>query len=588
MKQLKETAYDSLSIAVILVVDLLFFFKAILYGEIFFERDTSVFYYPIMSTISSSIQNWTLPLWTPNIFGGFPLFADGEAGLFYPPVAALVYFLPPEQAFIWVTISHFFMAGLFTFVFLRTLGLGRFGSLVGGISFMLGGFTIAQLHHVNLSNSAIWLPLILCFVERSMQSRGARRHVYLLLAGGAFGLQCLAVHVNVPLMSLPVILGYIALRVIFGPIGGGQGSGVRSRGTNIRPRSHVHRPPGPWTPTPGPRPSSPVPSPLTPVPHLELARWYDDLKPFGWRLLVAARVVLGRITLLGWALAIVPLTGLAIAAVQILPLYELGAFSRRAGGLDPLVATSEAQTVYNMITLIFPYFFRDASNLNWGLWTQWETRIYLGILPLILGITAIVLVRSRVVVFFALAGLLAIFIGLADSSPIKLYSLISTLPGYNLVRAPGRYAYIWTFSNAILAAYAANWLSNPVFGRSHFRFLRARWKPRSLLWRLPALVFFVILAIAAMELPIAVQQASSYVASHKPDILNLIQQNYLSLPRMLRSTEFALTSSRVYDGLTYSLSFDNLATRYGLVLVASSVAILLVGYAVSKAKWLWQ
>ncbi|MBI2865436.1 MAG: YfhO family protein, partial [Chloroflexi bacterium] len=327
--------------------------------------------------------------------------------------------------------------------------------------------------------------------------------------------------------------------------------------------------------------------PLSPDPP-RLAQWHDELRALGWRLLLAARVVFGRLTFLAWALAVVPLTGLAIAAVQLLPLYELGTFSRRAGGVDYAMASSQAQTVYNLVTLIFPYFFRDASNVNWGLWTQWETRLYVGILPLILGVVAVFLVRSRVVFFFAIVGLVSFLIGLADSSPIKLLSLISTLPGYNLVRAPGRYAYLWTLANAVLAAYAANWLSNPVVGHSRFRFFRERWKPDSFLWRFPSLVVFALLAVGAAELPFAVLRASEYVASHKTDILNLIQQNYLSLPRMLRPTEYALTPGRIYDALAYSFSFDNPSTRYGLNMVVASAALLVVGCCMSKAKWLWQ
>ncbi|MDO8674273.1 MAG: YfhO family protein, partial [Dehalococcoidia bacterium] len=503
--------------------------------------------------MSSDIRNWTLPLWTPNIFGGFPLFADGEAGLFYPPVMILYYFLSPQQAFIWTTVSHFFMAGLFTYAFLRSVELRRFACLVGGIAFMLSGFMVAQLHHVNISNGVVWLPLILCFVERSVRTCGTRRHVNLLLAGGAFGMQALTVHVNIVLMSLPVILGYIAFRFSFGPL--------------AAPDNRVS-----------------IKGPT----KIKLLRRFTETRVFGKPLVPAVKVVLGRVSLIAWALAIVPLTGLSIGAVKLLPLYELGTYSQRAGGLASSVATSNALTVFRLPTLLFPYFFRDAANVNWGLWASWETRIYVGVLTLCLGLTAVVLVRSRQVFFFTIVAILAFLLGMADTSPVNLHSLLSSLPGYNLIRAPGRYSYLWTFAIAVIAAYGANWLTAPTMGQSSLRFLRERWSPASFFWRLPTMVFFTTLAIAAVALPIAIQRIAEYVATHRLETLGLIQQHYLALPRMLRPSYDALTPGRIYDNLIYSLSLDNPSTAYGLIMVAASAVVIMIGYALRKGKWLWQ
>ncbi|MBI2863141.1 MAG: YfhO family protein [Chloroflexi bacterium] len=579
-RTLRDVAGDAFCFAVMLGADFLFFYKAILYGEIFFERDTRVFYYPMMASFSADIRNWHLPLWTPDIFAGFPIFADGEAGLFYPPVMALFYFLTPKQAFIWTTVAHFFMAGLFTFAFLRSLRLARFASLVGGIVFMFGGFSVAQLHHVNISNGMVWLPLVLYFVERALQSPGPRRHVNLLLAGGALGMQALTLHVNVVLMSLPVILAYIAYRIVFR----GQGTGVRGQGIWDGRLSTERGHHGVGGLPPDPRPLSPIPAP---VPY----RWYDGTVDFARRLAIAGRVVLGRLALLVWALSVVPLVGLSLGAVKLLPLYELGTFSQRAGGVSSAVAASQSLPVYNFATLIFPYFFRDASNIGWGLWSSWETRIYVGILPLMLALTAIILVRSRLVLFFALAAAGAVLVGLGDSSPINLYGFVSSLPGYNLIRAPGRYSFIWTFSVAVLAAHGANWLHNPTMGRSHRRFLRDKWRPVKLLGLFRpalALVLFALFAAAAIELPLALQRASEFVAGHRREVLDLVQQHYLSLPRMPRMPEYALTPGRVYDALVYSLSFDSPSTRYGLIMVAASAAMIIVGYMLRRARWLWQ
>ena len=51
-----------------------------------YERDTAVFYFPLMSWVAQRLHQGELPLWTPQVFGGYPIFADGEIGLAYPPV----------------------------------------------------------------------------------------------------------------------------------------------------------------------------------------------------------------------------------------------------------------------------------------------------------------------------------------------------------------------------------------------------------------------------------------------------------------------------------------------------------------------
>ncbi|MDO8689409.1 MAG: YfhO family protein, partial [Dehalococcoidia bacterium] len=80
-------------------------------------------------------------------------------------------------------------------------------------------FTIAQLHHINLSSGALWLPLILFFIERAYRRQGRARLWAVLLAGVAFALQGLALHVQVSLMTILFLAVYVALRSLAFPAG---------------------------------------------------------------------------------------------------------------------------------------------------------------------------------------------------------------------------------------------------------------------------------------------------------------------------------------------------------------------------------
>src|SRR5687768_14384303 len=112
----------------------------------------------------------TFPLWNPYLFGGMPYVAAMHGDIFYPTFL-LRMILPTDVAMTWGFIIHVFLAGLFCFVFLRSLGLGYFGSLVGGLAYMMSG-NVAGLvspgHDGKLFISAL-LPLALFLVVRGVR-----------------------------------------------------------------------------------------------------------------------------------------------------------------------------------------------------------------------------------------------------------------------------------------------------------------------------------------------------------------------------------------------------------------------------------
>lgn len=148
------------------------------------------------------------PLWNPYLFGGMPYVAAMHGDIFYPTFL-LRMVLPTDVAMTWGFIIHLILAGLFTFVFLRALGLGFLAALIGGLAYMLSG-NIAGLvspgHDGKLFMSAL-LPLALFLVWRGVRDGrtwawGALAFTiglavltphpqllqYLLLTCGAFGL----------------------------------------------------------------------------------------------------------------------------------------------------------------------------------------------------------------------------------------------------------------------------------------------------------------------------------------------------------------------------------------------------------------
>lgn len=148
------------------------------------------------------------PLWNPYLFGGMPFVAAMHGDIFYPTFL-LRMILPTDVAMTWGFVIHVFLAGLFTFTFLRACGFSFFGSLFGGVAYMMGG-QVASLvspgHDGKMFVSALF-PLTLLLLLRGIRdgkrwSWGALALViglvvlsphpqllqYLLLASAAFAL----------------------------------------------------------------------------------------------------------------------------------------------------------------------------------------------------------------------------------------------------------------------------------------------------------------------------------------------------------------------------------------------------------------
>src|SRR5690349_17126201 len=128
-------ASDIPGILVIVFCSLALFFDDIFKGLVAYERDTYAFYAPLTIWFARQLQAGTFALWTPLIFGGYPLFADGEIGVFYPINLLLFPIVPPDQILTLLRVLHLIIAGVGMLAFLRTVGIGRLGAVVGGIVF---------------------------------------------------------------------------------------------------------------------------------------------------------------------------------------------------------------------------------------------------------------------------------------------------------------------------------------------------------------------------------------------------------------------------------------------------------------------
>jgi hypothetical protein len=153
------------------------------------------------------------PQWNPYLFGGMPFVASMNGDLFYPTML-LRLILPPDVAVTWAFVIHQFLAGFFTYRFLRAWGLGFFGALIGGLAYMMGGPIASYVspgHDGKLYVSALF-PLMAWAVVRGIRDGRAWAWPALALTTG---LSILSPHVQITQYNL-IGIGIIGLYLAFG------------------------------------------------------------------------------------------------------------------------------------------------------------------------------------------------------------------------------------------------------------------------------------------------------------------------------------------------------------------------------------
>jgi hypothetical protein len=487
-----------LSVAALVLVVCLSGADGLVAGVVPFERDTSAFYYPLMRWAADQLRHGTFPLWIPSIFSGYPIFADGEIGLAYPPALLALLALPTDRALVLLRLLHLALAAVGTYLLARAWRLPHPAATLAGVTFALGSFFQTQIHHENIVRTAAWLPWMLLGAEHALRARGRGRLAWTGATAAAIGLAGLSLHTQLLVEDLLVLAGYGLLRWGIGPIATAPRTGDRLRAL----------------------------------------------------------------------LAVFPLAaglGVALAAVQLIPLGELARFSPRGSGIPYSAAAAYSLTPVGLVQLVFPFFFRTPADQQWGLWTHWESYLYVGLVPLLLTVVALVCVRRAEVTLWSIMGALGVLLSLGQYSPVNLHMLLWLLPGLAGLRAPGRFSLIVVLAAAMLSAYGLAWLAARRAGPTPGADGPERGR-RRLLGGFVALPILLAVVMAAAHALLLAEPAAARDA---------IERWYLALPH----DTYPLTPSDVYLGLLAATDLrGNARTTAALVALALVAGLL----------WAWQ
>lgn len=154
---------------------------------------------PWLTVIRQSFAAGRLPLWNPYVLFGAPLLANGQAAPF-SPFTLFAVLIGGAWGMSLAMLAKLWIAGAGTYVFLRRLGVGGLGAVLGGLAFATSSFMIIWLHGQGSSVAAL-LPWVFAAAEWYIQAPRGRR---LALLAAAIGLQFLG---GQPDSSLYLCLG---------------------------------------------------------------------------------------------------------------------------------------------------------------------------------------------------------------------------------------------------------------------------------------------------------------------------------------------------------------------------------------------
>jgi hypothetical protein len=151
-----------------------------------------------------------VPLWNPYTFSGNPFLANYQSAVL-SPLNFLFFMLPFVDAWSILVLLQPLLAGLFTYMFVRSLRVSRAGSLISANSFMFCGFITTWMGYATLGYAILFLPLSLFCIEKYFETS---KNIFLVLLSITLPLSFFSGHFQISLYFLITVLAYLICKSI--------------------------------------------------------------------------------------------------------------------------------------------------------------------------------------------------------------------------------------------------------------------------------------------------------------------------------------------------------------------------------------
>ena len=123
--------------------------------------------WPINVLVGQTYKNGEIPLWNPYQGAGAPLAAQYSSRAFFP--YQIIEDISPNWTWDFFMLGRLWVAGIFTFLFLRRAKLSWVSSFTGGILYMFSGTFIWFINLEQFVNVAMVTPFLMWAIEGSLQ-----------------------------------------------------------------------------------------------------------------------------------------------------------------------------------------------------------------------------------------------------------------------------------------------------------------------------------------------------------------------------------------------------------------------------------
>jgi len=177
--------------------------------------DILAYWLPTYCFLGKALAAGHIPAWNPHVMGGLPFAADPQSGWMYLPAMALFTALPCGAAMRWMIVLQPLVGGLGLYGFLRSEGLSRPGSTVGGLSLALGVSASRLVLFLPFPSAFAWTAVLLAASSRFVHaSRRSRRVLWALATAAAWG-QLAASHTGHGLiLGTGALVAYLAANAV--------------------------------------------------------------------------------------------------------------------------------------------------------------------------------------------------------------------------------------------------------------------------------------------------------------------------------------------------------------------------------------
>ncbi len=192
-----------MGIAIVLTV---LFWGTLWQGGTLIGGDTFSYYFPQKVFLSEALQRGEFPLWNPLVGAGYPVVAESQTGVLYPPTYLLYRFLEVHVAYSANQILHYIMAFIGMWAVGRRYGLSWGAAVLASLVYVYGWFAPRICLEWAIIGGA-YLPWCVWLLEGWLQT-GSRR--CLLWLAPVFGLFLLAGHFHLAFITTLALSAYVA------------------------------------------------------------------------------------------------------------------------------------------------------------------------------------------------------------------------------------------------------------------------------------------------------------------------------------------------------------------------------------------